>query len=188
MKKFTLIAGILVGAIILGFSVYFANQRKQSKQYSPEAKARYEKEDLRITVFYNRPYKKGREIFGKLVPYGKMWRTGANEATVVANTKDILIDGKVLKSGRHHLITIPYADHWTIILNADVPGWGINQETGKVYHNAKEDELVFDLPVIKQSSVTEQFTIAFDQKQNDLLGLSLAWDSVLVNIPVSRID
>jgi hypothetical protein len=186
MKKLTLIVGILVGAVFLGIAINSIYKRNKTKALSPEAKARYEKDDLNVTVHYCRPYKKGRAIFGELVPYGDKWRTGANEATVLATNQEILVNGKKLRSGRHQLITIPYPDHWTIIINWDVPGWGINLETGKVYHNKKMDELVFDVPVIKQSSVTEQFTISFDEAEQNA-ELALRWDSVKVSFPVAAI-
>lgn len=185
-KRLTLIIGTLLGIGLLLFSVRAINQRREAKSFSPEEKVRYTKGDLTLSVTYNRPYKKNREIFGGLVPYNELWRTGANEATVFINTEDILINGQKLKSGRHHLITIPREDRWTIIFNADIPGWGINLETGKAYRNVREDELVFDVPVMQQSEIIEQFTISIAEASPGL-AMKLRWDDVLVMVPISEI-
>jgi len=187
MKKIWLGVGVLIGIAFLGVAIYSIRLRSQTKTLSPEAKVAYDNSDLELTVFYCRPSKKGREIFGGLVPFGELWRTGANEATVFACNHDVLINGQRIESGRYQLITIPNPDHWTFILNSDLPGWGINTESGKVYHNLKTDVLVLDVPVIKQTIPTEQFTIAFEEDKESLL-LSLVWDSTKVVIPIQRID
>jgi hypothetical protein len=186
MKKVWLALGVLIGIAFLGIAIYGIQLRKQTKALSPEAKTVYASDDLELAVFYSRPFKKGRKIFGDLVPYGELWRTGANEATVFATSKDILVDGRILKRGRYQVITVPYPDHWSIIINSDIPGWGINTENGKVYHNIKEDVLVFDAPVTKQTTFTEQFTISIDE--NPSLALSFLWDSTKVTVPLGRIE
>ncbi len=187
MKRFGLVVGVLVGLGILMSAVFMANLRKKDKALSPEDKARYRDAELELVVFYNRPFKKSRKIFGELVPFGQLWRTGANEATIFACNENILMNGQKLSSGRYHLITIPYQDRWTVIINSDIPGWGIEKKTGKVYHNPKTDVLVFDTPVIKQSKSYEQFTISFD-KEGEKLFLSMRWDSTRVNIPIQKIE
>ncbi|MBA4057963.1 MAG: hypothetical protein C0490_24820, partial [Marivirga sp.] len=80
MKKFLIIAGIGVAALIILGAVTNFFIKKHKKSFSPEEQITFKKDDVEIQVFYNRPYKKERDIFGALVPYGKVWRTGANEA------------------------------------------------------------------------------------------------------------
>src|SRR5690606_27838717 len=84
--------------------------------------ARYKDSYLKIT--YSQPHKKGREIFGELVPYGKVWRTGANEATEITISKAIQVNGTLLKAGTYTLFTIPNKAQWTIIINQGVGLWG----------------------------------------------------------------
>jgi hypothetical protein len=92
--KFGIIGAVVFTLIILG-GYYFSNIR--TKSYSPEDIVAYQHDDLQLEVFYNRPYKKGREIFGGLVPYDQVWRTGANEATTFQTNKDIMVDGSLLR-------------------------------------------------------------------------------------------
>src|SRR5688500_20389354 len=107
MKKFVIITGVAVALlIILGFvAKFFVTQHKKS--FSPEEEVTYNSGDLMINVLYNRPYKKGREIFGGLVPYDKVWRTRANEATTFQTNKDLLIERKTLKRAKYTLCTRP---------------------------------------------------------------------------------
>src|SRR6267143_125560 len=104
MKKVLIIAGIAL-ALIAG-SLYYYTQ-VYTKSFSPEANVDFSDGNLKIHVFYNRPYKKGREIFGKLEPYGKTWRTGANEPTTFETSADLKFGDKVLKAGKYSLWTVP---------------------------------------------------------------------------------
>jgi Protein of unknown function (DUF2911) len=138
--------------------------------------ARYKDTYLKIT--YSQPHKKERVIFGKLVPYGEVWRTGANEATEITITRDILINNITLKAGSYSLFTIPEKDSWTIIINHDLGLWG------SYNYNAKTDVLRFTVPVqLMQGAVYEPFTIQIDQK-NDKAEIILLWDNVQVRIPI----
>lgn len=140
------------------------------------ASARYKDSYLKIT--YSQPHKKERLIFGGIVPYGQVWRTGANEATEITITRDILINNTPLKAGTYSLFTIPEKDSWTIIINSDLGLWGAYN------YNAKMDVLRFKVSSqLLQGAVYEPFTISIDQK-NDKAEIILAWDSVQVRIPV----
>jgi hypothetical protein len=123
MKKFLIVAGVAVALlIILGVvAKFFVNQH--DKSFSPEEEVAFTSSDLNIRVFYNRPFKKGREIFGGLVPYDKVWRTGANEATTFETSKDLLIEGKTLKKGKYSLWTIPGEETWKVIFNSEFGQW-----------------------------------------------------------------
>jgi Protein of unknown function (DUF2911) len=138
--------------------------------------ARYKDTYLKIT--YSQPHKRERSVFGKVVPYGQVWRTGANEATEITITRDILINNVSLKAGTYSLFTIPEKDSWTIIINSDLGLWGAYN------YNSKMDVLRFTLPSqLIQGAVYEPFTITIDQK-NDKAEIVLAWDSLQVRIPI----
>lgn len=138
--------------------------------------ARYKDTYLKIT--YSQPHKKGREVFGGLVPFGKVWRTGANEATELTITRDITINDFELKAGTYALFTIPEKDKWTIIINQDNGLWG------SYNYNAKQDVTRFEVPVQNLTDVVyEAFTIQVDQK-NKVADLIFMWDKVKVVVPI----
>lgn len=134
--------------------------------------------DAYIKITYSQPHKRGRSIFGGLVPYGQVWRTGANEATELTVTKDIKINGADLKAGSYSLYTIPEKDKWTIILNRDLGMWGAYN------YNVKMDVMRFEVPVVPVTEfVYEAFTILIDPR-NNRADLVLAWDRTKVVIPI----
>ena len=137
--------------------------------------------DTYVKITYSQPEKAGREIFGKLVPYGKVWRTGANEATELTTTRNISLNGFLLKAGTYSIFTIPGPDKWTIIINSELGLWGAYN------HNPRLDILKFQVPVAISSDIHERFTIAFAQR-NDFADLSLMWDNVSVVIPVKFLN
>lgn len=172
----------LVGIVIVfGFIAFFI-YRYTTKAHSPEDTVTYSKNDLELEVFYNRPYKKGREIFGALVPYNKVWRTGANEATTFTTNKDILIDGSLLEAGKYTLWTIPMENSWKVIFNSKMYSWGINLEK-EASREAQFDVLVLETPVEKLDQTIEQFTVLFEE-QNELSLMVLAWDKTSISIPI----
>jgi len=183
MKKFIIVAGVAVALlIILGFVAKFF-VKQHDKSFSPEEEVAFTSEDLTIKVFYNRPFKKGRDIFGGLVPYDKVWRTGANEATTFETNKDILIEGRALKKGKYSLWTIPREDSWNIIFNSEHGQWGIGSD-GEANRNPKKDVLATDVIAVQQDRVFEQFTISFERVGEDA-EMVLMWDKTLVAMPFS---
>ena len=156
-----------------------------TKSHSPEANTVFEDGSLKISVFYNRPFKKGRKIFGGLVPYGKTWRTGANEATVFETSVNLLIGDKKLPAGRYSLWTVPNEQSWLVVFNSTIPGWGIDvMKDGQAAREMTTDVIIIEVPVVNTGKEFEQFTISID-KTDDMLELVLAWDSVLVAVPFS---
>jgi hypothetical protein len=149
---------------------------------SPLAVANVRYKTTYLKVVYSQPHKKGRTIFGALVPFGKVWRTGANEATELTATKDIQVNGTLLPAGTYSLFTIPETDHWTIIINSEVGLWG------SYNYNESLDVMRFDVPVeqIPGDLVWEPFTIQIDHK-NEVADLLLVWDKTRVRIPVRLI-
>ena len=170
---------IVVAALVLIGWVGLRVLTHQTKQASPEQTVVYEGTDLTLSVFYNRPSKKGREIFGELVPYGKTWRTGANEATVFTTNRDITFGGEKLAAGSYTLWTIPQKSQWTVILNSKMYDWGVNWNN-EASRDPQYDVLKINVPVEDMEEVTEEFTIEFIYNVN----LQMRWDQTKVIIPI----
>jgi hypothetical protein len=181
MRKFFIFSliGIAVIAAIVAFIGFM--QLKNTKSFSPEEEVIFEQGELTIKVFYNRPSKKGREIFGGLVPFDKVWRTGANEATTFESSQDLLIEGQTLKAGKYSLWTIPRETTWTIIFNSEHGQWGVNSK-GESNHNPELDVLRVDVHAVQQEQQFEQFTIAFEKTGEDA-EMVLIWDKTLISVP-----
>ncbi|MGB5008538.1 MAG: DUF2911 domain-containing protein, partial [Ferruginibacter sp.] len=111
-------------------------------------------------VIYSRPQKNGRVIFGELLEYGKVWRMGANEATELEFFRDVKINEIKIKKGRYTLYGIPNADTWTLIINKDTDTWG------SFKYNDKNDVVRLDVPVQKQTEITEVFSMVFEKTGN----------------------
>ena len=114
LKVILIILGVLVGLVLLGIFVGFPYLKSQTKKSSPEQVVQYDKYGLDLEVFYCRPSKKDRVIFAEdgLVPFGEVWRTGANEATTFNTATNLNINGKVLPAGKYTLWTVPGEDSW----------------------------------------------------------------------------
>jgi hypothetical protein len=187
MKRLLIITGAVL-LIFIGGWAYWANI--YTKSFSPDSDVNFEAQDLRIHINYDRPYKKGRLIFGEqkqnaLVPYGKVWRTGANEATVFETNRDLTIKGKVLKAGTYSFWTIPGEQNWSIIFNSEYGQWGVDFN-GKANRDPKNDVLTLEVPVrTTNDKEFEQFTISVD-KMGEEMEIVLLWDKTLVALPFSR--
>jgi hypothetical protein len=179
MKKGLIIVGVLV-VVLAGV---FAFIRYSTKSHSPESNVSFSDGNLKVHVFYNRPYKKGREIFGKLVPFGKTWRTGANEATVFETSSDLKFGDKELKAGKYSLWTVPGEKSWQVVFNSEIPSWGVNFNA-EANRNPATDVLIVESPVVQENKEFEQFTISVE-KVGDGAELILIWDKTLVAVPFS---
>lgn len=179
MKKFSLVLGIIILLVIA--AIWFL--RQNTKTSSPEADVNYSANGLSVHVFYNRPFKKNRVIFeGEgLVPYGKVWRTGANEATIFETNKDLLINGKPLPAGKYTLWVIPNEQTWTVMFNSEYGQWGINFN-GEANRASENDVVTVEAPVLVQDKVFEQFTISVE-KAGEEQELVFIWDKTLVSVP-----
>lgn len=172
-----------IGAALVVFVlVVLFFQRYSTKAYSPEEIVEFQEDSLELEVFYNRPYKKERVIFGELVPYGEVWRTGANEATTFTTNLDLLVDGSLLPAGKYTLWTIPGKDSWKVIFNTKMYPWGIDQDK-KASRDPAFDALVLEVPTRQLEDTMEQFSIYFETA-NDLVLLNLAWDETKVTLPL----
>lgn len=127
-------------------------------------------------ILYSRPQKNGRQVYGELVEFGKVWRLGANEATELELYKDAKIGTGKVKKGRYTLYAIPYPDKWTLILNKETDIWGAFQ------YDEKKDILRTDVPLIKQKDPVETFSMEFEKSSNGAT-LVISWDDVKASIP-----
>jgi len=180
MKKFLLVLGVIL-VIILGVLTYF--RIYYTKSFSPEDMVKFVEGDARISVVYNRPSKKGRVIFGELVPYSKVWRTGANEATTFETNKDLIFGDKILKEGKYSLWTIPGEQTWTILFNSESGQWGVGFN-GEANRNPAKDVLTVEVPSVSTKKEFEQFTIAIETMGEEH-ELTFIWDKTLVAVPFS---
>ena len=121
MKKVILSAALL-------FALTTMEAQVKTPQASPLSKVEQTVGLTNVEIEYSRPGSKGRTVFGELVPYGKLWRTGANANTTVAFSEDVTIDGKLLKKGKYALYTLPKADSWEVIFYNDTDNWGLPEK------------------------------------------------------------
>ncbi|TDN84316.1 hypothetical protein DET49_11927 [Salegentibacter sp. 24] len=136
-----------------------------------------------MRVIYSRPQKRDREIFGKLVPYGEVWRTGANEATEITFYKDMQISGKTIEEGTYTLYTIPKENEWTIILNNSTHSWGAYE------YSEKEDYVRIDVPVRNSDFTIENFSMAMERAEDGSgVNLLMGWADKYVKVPFSPVQ
>jgi hypothetical protein len=181
MKKALKIAGIIILVLVVagyGIKEYMISQTKKA---SPEQIVNYTKGDTTLEVFYNRPSKKGRVIFGELVPYDVTWRTGANEATTFDTNTDLTIMGKTLPKGKYTLWTVPNASSWQVIFNDKMYSWGAGSNGAS--RNPDSDVLSVTVPVLTASE-TELFTITLEEVGEEV-HLKLTWDTTSVIVSIS---
>ncbi|MFP4845607.1 DUF2911 domain-containing protein [Winogradskyella sp. PE311] len=174
---------ILLSIIALGLLLYSVLvENIFSPRLSPKDTAKISLNDLDIKVEYNRPAKRERDIFGALVPFNKVWRTGANEATTFQTNKDLMIDGMLLKKGKYTLWSVPMKDSWKVMFNSRQYEWGVNEKMEPMW-DPNYDVMETEVDIQKIDETVEQFTIAFDNKTGNLK-LTMAWDNTLVEIPM----
>jgi hypothetical protein len=166
--------------LVVVFSAY-SQQPPSGERPSPLAIANLRYKDTYVKITYSQPRKHGREIFGKLVPYGTVWRTGANEAAEITATRNITVNGFLLKAGTYSIFTIPGKDKWTIIINSELGLWG------SYNHNPKLDILRFDVPVQNTTQIFEAFTISLDPR-SESADLLMQWDNVKIVVPVKFLN
>lgn len=140
---------------------------------------RGENNDPMARVLYSRPQVRDREIFGKLVPYGKVWRTGANEANEITFYEDMMVGGKRIKKGTYSLFTIPNEKEWTIILNNSTNIWGAYD-----YH-VEQDAARITVPVRNAKTPIEALSMAFEPVDNGA-NLYIGWADKYVEVPFKK--
>jgi len=170
---------VFLTSLLLTFTVLAACQDK-SKRPSPPAQAQCKFSDGKtITVNYSSPRAKGRKVFGELVPYGQVWRTGANEATTFVTDANLTVGGKDVPAGSYTIFTVPNAGKWTLIVSKKTGEWGIP-------YKYEADELArADMKVSPTSSPVEDFTIALASMGGSCT-LSISWENTQASVDISE--
>lgn len=173
---FTLLTAFLL--ISCGGQSEEADDLTPGNRKSPIAIASVKNNGTYIKVVYGQPYRNGRQIFGDLVPYGKVWRTGANEATEITITNTVLMGEEAIQAGTYSLFSIPGQDTWTLILNNSLGQWGAFD------YDQATDYKRMGFPSKKLDDPVEAFSISFDDVNLNRTRMILKWDSVQVDIPI----
>ncbi len=169
--------------LALGIISITANVNAQVKMPAPSPTQTI-KQDFAlgtIELTYSRPSIKGRKIFGDLVPMGKVWRTGANGATLIKFTDIVELGGKKMDTGTYALYTVPNADTWDIILNKGVKNWGTDG------YKESEDVVRFSVPTMKVKPSAESFTMQFVNIAPESCSLQIMWDKTSVMVPIKAV-
>ena len=174
---------LFLAALGIGAYLYFGTDVFHPR-LSPADTVSFKMNDWQMEVFYNRPSKRGREVFGALVPYNQVWRTGANEATTFETNKPISLENHVLPAGKYTLWTIPNDTLWQVIFNSKQYPWGVD-ETMKPMREPEFDVLDLSVKPQKLDTAVEQFTIGFDNSTDNVY-LTFAWDQVKLMVPIKE--
>lgn len=179
-----IIKWILISLAALALVAYFGLRwmTADTKKHSPEGNVAYQFEEYDIAIVYNRPSVKGRTIFGKLVPYDEVWRTGANEPTTFSTKTDLEIEGKILPAGNYSLWTISGQQEWQFIWNSSIPGWGVGWDA-KAARDPEFDVLTTTVYKENIPDVIETLSISLVQNAEGV-ELQLAWENVLARVPM----
>lgn len=177
---FKVLTGLLIGSLLfISCGEKEPEEPDPVRRKSPTAIATVKHAGTYVKIVYGQPYKSGRDIFGELVPYGEVWRTGANEATEITATKDIMFGGKSLEAGTYSLFTIPNEETWTIILNSELGLWGAFD------YDSSNDVLRVEREANRTEQTDEAFTIQFGEVQADSAEMIIKWDQTEVRVPIT---
>lgn len=164
---------LTLATVVMAFMV--TDAMAQDKPLSPKETVKGTIDGVDIEVVYSRPSARGRKMIGDKEPFGKVWRTGANEATTIEFSKAVKIEGKDLAAGKYTLFTIPNEKEWTIIFNTEMDQWGAYK-----YEEIKDkDVLKVTVPAGKPAAFVETFTIAVDKDK-----VTLQWENTSVSFKV----
>lgn len=175
MKKLT----IVLFLALTGAFTFNSAKAQELPQPSPSAEITQMVGLSKVTIKYSRPSMKGRKIFGELVPFGEMWRTGANAATIISFDDPLWISGKKVDAGSYSLYTMPNPTGWTVIINKNTGSWG----TGG--YNAADDIVRFNANP-EPCETTETFTIDFSNLGDGTADINLYWENTKVTFAVKN--
>jgi hypothetical protein len=166
--------------LLLPIFALLACAQDPNKRPSPAAQAQCKFSDGKmVKTDYSSPRVKGRKIFGSLVPYGQVWRTGANDATTLVTDTNLTVGGKDIPAGSYTIFTLPNADKWSLIVSKKTGEWGIP------YPGEGDDLARADMRVSPLPSAVENFTISFDQKGSTCT-MNLDWEKTRASIDISE--
>ena len=163
---------------LLFAAVVSDGQQLRTPAPSPTQTVQQEFGIANVQLIYSRPGMRGRKVFGDLVPFGKVWRTGANQATRVKFTDDVMIGGQPLKAGEYALYTIPNENEWDVIINKGSANWGTN-------YKQEDDILRVKAKTARLNDPVETFTMQFDNVKSNSADLKIMWEKTAVTIPIT---
>ena len=173
---------------ILFLASYFNYSQIKTPRVSPASAIEQMVGLTEIEVEYSRPSKRGRDIFGNVVPFGKIWRTGADNCTTITFSTDVVINSQTIKSGKYSIFSIPNKESWEVMLYSDTDLWGVPKDFDK---NKVVFKSSFKLNKSGINSIHETFTISFDNITNNDANMTFSWDdvsvSVNINVPTKKI-
>jgi len=179
MKKILMLSAAM--ALTLAAASLITAQDDKSKRPSPPATAEHKFADgATLKIDYSSPRMKARKIFGGLVPFGQVWRTGANEATTFVTSANLTIGGKAVPAGSYTLFTVPGEKSWTLVLSKKTGQWGTD------YPGEKEDLLRVEMQVSATAAPVENFTIALDGTGPKSAMLHLEWESTRASVAITQ--
>jgi hypothetical protein len=170
---------ILVTFCVALTACFTSAQRLQTPTLSPITKITQQIGLTEIALEYSRPSAKGREVMGGLIPYGEVWRTGANASTKITLNESVQIGGNLIDAGTYALYSIPREKFWTIIIHGNTK---MRSLAGNVYQQAN-DIFRFDVPTRISADFVESFTLQFADLQTDAVNLEMRWANTVVSIP-----
>jgi len=170
MKKIIFVLAMMIAN-------YVTEAQVKTPQASPKSTITQMVGLTNVEIVYSRPSAKGRDVFNNLVPFGKLWRTGANENTMITFSDDVVIDGKTLAKGKYALYTTPRADNWEIVFYSDTNNWGNPEnwdETKVALRTTVKPEML--------GRNVESFTIGINNLDNNFAHLEISWEKTIVAI------
>ena len=166
---------------LLLFTVNLSFSQINTPRVSPASEVEQMVGLTEIEIEYSRPSMRGREVFGNLVPFGKVWRTGADNSTKISFDTDVIISGKTIQSGTYSIFSIPNKESWEIIFYSDVELWGVPRDWSE---NKIVFSSMFDVKKLKKSNTVETFTISFNDLTNNDVNMSISWENTSVDIKI----
>ena len=179
MKKLVLIPAALLAIATLASAQMDMGQDKSKRPSQPGGASCKFSDGKTVKIDYSSPRAKGRKIFGGVVSYGEVWRTGANEATTFVADTNVTVGGQAVPAGSYTIFTLPKADAWTLIISKKTGEWGTD------YAGEKEDLARVPMSVAKTSAPVENFTVAFDQAGGKCT-LRMEWESTRAKVEITE--
>jgi hypothetical protein len=170
MQRKRLATGVSLVMLIAVLGMAQQPPQDKSKRPSPPGTAEVTLKNKEITIDYSRPSLKGRKVGQELAPYGKVWRTGANEATALNTAIDLNIGSAKVPAGKYTLYTLPSEGTWKLIINKQTGQWGTQ-------YDESQDLARVDMKKTALPQSVEQFTISFDKKDENTANLNLDWEN-----------
>jgi hypothetical protein len=177
MQRKRLAVGVSLVMLIAVLGMAQQPPQDKSKRPSPPGTAEVTLKNKEITIDYSRPSLKGRKVGQELAPYGKVWRTGANEATALNTAIDLNIGGAKVPAGKYTLYTLPSEGTWKLIINKQTGQWGTQ-------YDQSQDLARVDMKKTALPQPVEQFTISFDKKDENTANLNLDWENTRVSVEI----